>query len=68
MLVELDLFPGRRMETKADLYRSLVSRLGQLGIHKTDILVIIQEIPLDNWGIRGGIPASQTQLGYKLDV
>lgn len=68
VLIEMDLFPGRHPETKATLYKSLVSRLKTFGIPEMDIIIIINEPPLDNWGIRGGAPASQTELGYKLDV
>ena len=68
VLIEMDLFPGRHPETKAALYKSLVTRLKDFDIPEMDIIVIINEPPLDNWGIRGGNPASQTELGYILDV
>ena len=29
---------------------------------------VLQEPPLDNWGLRGGQPASELDLGFKLDV
>jgi len=68
VLIEMDLFPGRRKETKAALFRSLVSRLGKLGIPSTDVITIINEPSLDNWGIHGGLQASRAKLGYELDV
>ncbi len=33
-----------------------------------DVLVVIHEPPLENWGVRGGQAASDLQLGFKLDV
>jgi hypothetical protein len=31
-------------------------------------LIILLEPPMDNWGIRGGKPASEVDLGFKIDV
>jgi hypothetical protein len=30
--------------------------------------VLLRESGADNWGIRGGVPASQVDLGFKVDV
>jgi len=68
LLIEIDLFPGRRKETKSKLFRSLVARFEELGVPSTDVIAIIREPSLDNWGIRGGIAAGQAKLGYELDV
>ena len=67
-LIEMDVFPGRSLEAKRDLYRFIVKNLKALGIQPGDVLITIKEIPLDNWGIRGGVPASEVDLGFKLDV
>jgi len=67
-LVEITLFPGRSLDAKRILYRSIVRRFGELGIAPTDIFIILNEPPLDNWGIRGGVPASEVDIGFKLDV
>jgi phenylpyruvate tautomerase PptA (4-oxalocrotonate tautomerase family) len=32
------------------------------------VFIVLNEIPLDNWGIRGGIPASEVDLGFKVGV
>lgn len=66
-LVEYRLFPGRSPEAKRRLYESIVRRLGTLGVTPADILIVIQEPPLENWGI-GGRPASGLDLGLDLDV
>jgi hypothetical protein len=31
-------------------------------------LVVIHELVMENWGIRGGRPADEVDLGYRLDV
>jgi phenylpyruvate tautomerase PptA (4-oxalocrotonate tautomerase family) len=67
-LVEINIFPGRSLDAKRNLYQSIVRRFGELGIVPSDILIILQEPPLDNWGLRGGVPASEIDLGFKLDV
>lgn len=65
--VEFLLFPGRTLEAKRRLYQGLIARLGRLGIQVTDILIVLIEPPLENWGIRGQ-PASELDLGFRLDV
>jgi len=67
-LVEFTLFPGRSLEAKRNLYKSIVRRFGDLGIDPTDIFIVLNEPPLDNWGIRGGLPASEVDIGFKLNV
>lgn len=67
-LVEVQMFPGRSLAAKRALYQGIVQRLGALGIAPTDILIVLQEPPLDNWGLRGGQPASELDLGFNLDV
>jgi len=67
-LVEITLFAGRSLEAKRALYRAVVEKLGVLGISPTDIFIVLHDVPLDNWGIRGGIPASEVDLGFGIDV
>src|SRR6185369_3484717 len=63
--VEIIMFPGRSLEAKRHLYQALVHRFGELGIEITDLFVVLQEPPLENWGIRG-VPASEIDLGFNL--
>jgi len=67
-LVEIALFPGRTLDAKRHLYRSIVRRFGELGIAPSDVFIILYEPPLDNWGVRGGLPASEVDLGFNLNV
>jgi phenylpyruvate tautomerase PptA (4-oxalocrotonate tautomerase family) len=66
--VEILIFPGRSLNAKRHLYSSIVQRFGKLGIAASDVFIVLQEPPLENWGIRGGIPASEINLGFTLDV
>ena len=65
--VEITLFPGRSLDAKRKLYQSIVRRFGELGIVPSDIVIVLNEPSLDNWGIRG-VPASEIDIGFKLDV
>ena len=67
-LIDITMFPGRSKEAKRNLYQTLVSRLGDLGIDPMDVFIILHEPPMENWGIRGGIPASDVDLGFRVDV
>jgi phenylpyruvate tautomerase PptA (4-oxalocrotonate tautomerase family) len=66
--VEVTLFAGRSMEAKRALYRAVVANLGGLGVPETEVKTILIEVPTENWGLRGGYPASELDLGFKIDV
>lgn len=67
-LVEITMFAGRSLQAKKELYQKIVTNLGKLGILAGDVFIVLQEVPLDNWGIRGGIPASEVDLGFNVGV
>jgi phenylpyruvate tautomerase PptA (4-oxalocrotonate tautomerase family) len=68
VLVEITMLPGRSKEAKRNLYKGIVRRLEALGIPTTDILIVLTEPPLENWGIRGGAPADEVDIGFELKV
>jgi 4-oxalocrotonate tautomerase family enzyme len=64
-LIELNLFPGRSKELKRELIKGITSLLGErLEIRAADIIIIIHEPPLDNWGCYGE-QASELKFKYK---
>ena len=63
-LIEITMFPGRSLDAKRRLYRALVQNLGALGIVASDTFIVLHEPPMENWGIRGGVPASEVNLSY----
>ena len=67
-VVSLDVFPGRSLEAKRALYEGIVTRFQAQGIPPRDVLIVLREPPLDNWGLRGGVPASEIKFDFKLDV
>ena len=63
--IELTFFPGRSKEMKRAAIRNITRLLGEnLAIASDDIYIIINEPPLENWGLRGE-QASEMQLQYK---
>ena len=68
VLVEISLFSGRSLNTKKTLYQNIVQRLGRLGIVETDITIILYEVSAENWGIHGGVPASEIDLGFNVNI
>lgn len=68
-IIEITMFKGRSNEAKKALYRRIVDLL-ELNprIPGNDITIIIHEPPLENWGIRGGFPASEIDLGFNIKV
>lgn len=68
-LIELTVFKGRSIEAKRKLYSTIVQKLDEaLGIDGSDILIVINEPPLENWGVRGGKAAIDIDFGFKIDV
>ncbi|MFH1242304.1 MAG: tautomerase family protein [Pseudomonadota bacterium] len=67
-LVEISMFSGRTLEAKRKLYRLIVHKLGALGIPPEDVRIVLYEPPMENWGIRAGVPASEVDLGFEVKV
>ncbi|NLF41541.1 MAG: tautomerase family protein [Bacteroidales bacterium] len=69
VLIEISMFTGRSKETKKNLYKTITENIAASGIFdKENILIVLNEVPLQNWGVRGGIPADEVNLGFKVDV
>jgi hypothetical protein len=69
--------PGTGIIEMKDLYYFLdAARLlhpecipeGDIAVTREDVAEVVVEPPLENWGIRGGIPASEVDLGFNLKV
>lgn len=65
VLVEVHMFPGREQAKKNRLFQRLSEVIGRLmSLDQANIFVNIIETPRSDWGIRGGRPASEVDLGY----
>jgi phenylpyruvate tautomerase PptA (4-oxalocrotonate tautomerase family) len=67
-IVTITIFAGRTTKTKRLLYRRVVERLGGCGVPPGDVLIVLDEVPVENWGVDGGIPATQVDVGFKIDI
>ena len=67
-LVEVTMFSGRSMSAKRALYQAIVRNLAGFDVPPSDIKITLIETPPENWGIRGGLPASEIDLGFNIDV
>ncbi len=67
-LVTFDMFSGRSIEAKRSLYSAIVQNLSAQGIEPADVLINLREHPPVNWGVQGGKPASEVDIGFKTNV
>jgi phenylpyruvate tautomerase PptA (4-oxalocrotonate tautomerase family) len=69
ILIEISLFTGRTKETKRKLFQTIVDRLeSNVLIEKKKVFIVLNEQPAENWGVRGGIPADELDLGFKVKI
>ncbi len=68
-IIEITMFKGRTLKAKRELYQAIVSNLkNKPGIGGHDIMIVLMEPPLENWGVRGGKPADDIDFDFKIDV
>lgn len=67
-LVTFDMFSGRSIEAKRSLYSAIVQNLSEQGIEPADVLINLREHPPENWGVQGGKPASEVDIGFTINV
>ncbi len=68
-IVTITAFAGRSRDAKKKLYRGITDRLAQdPGIPGSDLTIVLIEPPLEDWGIRGGQPADESDIGFKINV
>jgi phenylpyruvate tautomerase PptA (4-oxalocrotonate tautomerase family) len=61
------MFHRRTLDTKRRLYQQLVAELAQLGVPAEDVQVVLHEPAVENWS-RAGIPASETDPGFTINI
>ena len=67
-LVTVTAFSGRSLDAKRNLYRAVVQRLEEVGIPPDHVKIMLLELPRENWGLAGGKPGSEIDLGFKVEV
>jgi phenylpyruvate tautomerase PptA (4-oxalocrotonate tautomerase family) len=66
--VEIVGIAARSPEAKRALYRAIVENLERLGVPRAESRIVLIEPPPENWGVKGGVPASEAELGFRVDV
>lgn len=67
-VVTVTAFSGRSLDAKRNLYQAIVRNLAECGVPKDHVKIILNEVPRENWGLRGGQPASEIDLGFVVNV
>ena len=67
-LVEIIMFAGRSEDAKRALYKEIVRRFAEFHIPTEDVTIVLLESPQHNWGVRGGHPASEVELGFHVEI
>src|ERR1700690_3808273 len=67
-IVTIVAFAGRSLDAKSELYKTIADHFEALGIPRLDVFIVLQEVPRENWGLRGGIAASDIDFGFKIEV
>ena len=68
IIIEIKLFSGRTLGTKKKLYKELFALAVSVGVEPSNINIILEDIEKHNWGVRGGQPASEVDLGFKTNI
>lgn len=69
LFVEISLFRGRSKAIKKSLYQAILDRLHtQCSIDKQTVMIMLNEQPRENWGLRGGIPGDEISFNYQVEI
>ena len=59
-IIEINMIKERSQNTKKELFKLIVNSLSsKLDVKKEGIFILINEQERENWGIRGGISATE---------
>ncbi len=67
IFIEMYIFPGRSKEAKKKLYEEIFKKLESYGIQKNDLIILLNEPSLVNWGMNGK-PGDECDIGFNLNV
>ncbi|MCW5660217.1 MAG: tautomerase family protein [Burkholderiaceae bacterium] len=66
--VTLFALPGRSVDAKRRLYRLITDSFAAAGIPPACVLIRLNELQAENFGVRGGQALCDVELGYPIDV
>jgi phenylpyruvate tautomerase PptA (4-oxalocrotonate tautomerase family) len=66
--VEIIGIAARSLDAKRALFRTISKNLEAVGVPRGETRIFLIEPPAENWGIKGGVLASEADLGFKINV
>jgi phenylpyruvate tautomerase PptA (4-oxalocrotonate tautomerase family) len=66
--VEIVGIAARSDGAKRALFAAVVDRLELVGVPRDEVRIFVIEAPASHWGVNGGVPASEAELGFKVDI
>ena len=67
IFINIFIFPGRSKNAKRKLYSHIFEKLVRYGINENDLIVVLNEPSLENWGMNGK-PGDEVDIGFNLKV
>jgi phenylpyruvate tautomerase PptA (4-oxalocrotonate tautomerase family) len=67
IFINIFIFPGRSKEAKRKLYSGVFEKLAHYGVKESDLIVVLNEPSLENWGMNGK-PGDEVNIGFNLKV
>ncbi len=66
--IEIVGMAARSMDAKRALFKAIADNLEAAGVPRNETRMVLIEPHPDNWGIKGGIPASEADIGFEIKV
>ena len=61
IFIEIDMVEGKSDDFKRELYKNIVNAIEEKTLFKKEsVFIFLNEQPAINWGVKGGIPFSDT--------
>lgn len=66
--VEIVGIAARSLEAKRALFKAIADNLEAVGVPRNESRIFLIELPADYWGIKGGVLASEADIGFEINV
>jgi len=66
--VEIVGIASRSVEAKRALFRAIAGNLVAVGVPRNETRIFLIEPPPQSWGIKGGVLASEADIGFRINV
>jgi phenylpyruvate tautomerase PptA (4-oxalocrotonate tautomerase family) len=66
--VEIVGIAARSLEAKRALFKAIADNLQAAGVPRKEMRIFLIEPPAENWGVGGGLLASEVDMGFKINV